>query len=173
MENTGQPKRDDLMEELLMMAEEFRFKIPFINKSKNENPSFNKLGDSGFDVRASLEESIVLKPLERALIPTGLYFDLPNNLEIQVRPRSGLAINHGITVLNTPGTVDANYTGEIKVILINLSNEQFKVNNGDRIAQLVINSVPYDKAMVEFEQVDEIMKETERNKKGFGSTGVE
>lgn len=166
-------KKEDLLEELLQMTEDFRFKIPFINTSKNENPSFNKLGDSGFDIRASLEKSVTLKPLERTLIPTGLHFDLPNNLEIQVRPRSGLAINHGITVLNTPGTVDANYTGEIKVILINLSNETFTINNGDRIAQIVINSVPYDKAIVEFEQVKEITKETERNKKGFGSTGVE
>jgi len=165
-------ENEEFFEKLLDYTEEYRINIPFVNKSNNPNPSFGRLGDSCMDIAAHLDEPIILEPMERCLIPTGLYFDLPTNLEIQVRPRSGLAINYGITVLNSPGTVDSNYTGEIKVILINLSKEPFKICNGDRIAQIVINSVPYDSNLINFDKVDKIEKTTERNEKGFGSSGL-
>ena len=118
------------------------------------------------DIRANLKEAITLKPLERAIIPTGLYIALPEGLEAQIRPRSGLAAKHGITVLNAPGTIDADYRGEIGVILVNLSNEPFVVNPGERIAQMVV--ARYES--VEFERV-EVLDATERGAGGFGSTG--
>ncbi len=141
-------------------------KIKIVNKSNNPLPSYSTELSAGVDLRAFLETPMTLKPLERALIPTGLYIELPQGYEAQVRPRSGLAIKHGITVLNSPGTIDADYRGEIKVILINLSNEPFTINNGDRIAQMVI--AKHETAQwIEVEQ----LTETQRGEGGFGSTG--
>jgi dUTP pyrophosphatase len=141
-------------------------KIQLINKSQHEAPSYATELSAGMDLRANIEQSISLQPLERALVPTGLYIALPEGFEAQVRPRSGLAYKKGITVLNSPGTIDADYRGEIGVILVNLSNEAFVVENGERIAQLVI--AKYEK--VSFELVNEL-KETHRGAGGFGSTG--
>lgn len=142
-------------------------KIQVINKSKWELPQYATINSAGLDLRANVEESIVLKPLERKLIPTGLFMALPVGYEGQVRPRSGLAIKKGITVLNSPGTIDADYRGEVGVILINLSNEDFVIEPGERIAQLVI--AKYERA--EWEQV-EVLDETERGAEGFGHSGV-
>ena len=130
-------------------------------------PEYATPESAGMDVRAFLNEPIVLKPLERALIPTGLYLQLPAGHECQIRPRSGLALKHGITVVNTPGTVDADYRGDIGVILINLSNEPFTVNDGERICQMVITNYTH----VEWEAVERL-DETERGDGGFGHTGV-
>lgn len=141
--------------------------VKIINKSNNELPAYAKPGDAGMDIRAYLQAPGILQPLERALIPTGLYIQLPDGYEAQIRPRSGLAIKKGITVLNTPGTIDSCYTGEIGIILINLSNEPFIINNGDRIAQMVI--AKYEKA--EFEEVN-ALDATERGNNGFGHSGV-
>ena len=142
-------------------------KIQLINKSQHAAPFYATEQSAGMDLRANIDNSITLKPLERALIPTGLYIALPEGFEAQVRPRSGLAYKKGITVLNSPGTIDADYRGEIGVILVNLSNEAFVVENGERIAQLVI--AKFEK--VTFEIVEEL-KETQRGAGGFGSTGV-
>ena len=155
------------------MAQDMAQKIPvkFINLSSNEDPKFNHKDDSGFDFRANLPEgSVILKSLERTLIPTGLSYELPENYELQVRPRSGLAIKKGITVLNTPGTVDCGYRGEIKIILINLSSENVVISHGDRIAQGVITNV-LNENWGKFERVDELGG-SERSDKGFGSSGV-
>lgn len=140
--------------------------VNIINKSKHETPAYATEGAAGMDVRANLSSSIELKPLERQLIPTGLYVELPNGYEMQVRPRSGLAFKHGITVLNSPGTIDADYRGEIGVILVNLSNEPFTINDGERIAQLVV--AKHEK--VEFTTVAELSS-SDRGEGGFGSTG--
>jgi len=142
-------------------------KVKIINQSNNELPHYATAGSSGMDVRAFLNEKIELLPLERTLIPTGLFIELPQGYEAQIRPRSGLAIKQGITCLNTPGTIDADYRGEIKIILINLSNEIHSVNNGDRIAQMVIQKVE----QVNWELSSEI-ETTERSNGGFGSTGT-
>ena len=142
-------------------------KIEIINNSINELPQYSTSQSAGLDLRANLEESVTLKPLERRLIPTGLHIALPDGYEAQVRPRSGLAYKKGVTVLNAPGTIDADYRGDIGVILINMSNEDFVVENGERIAQLVI--AKYDQA--EWIQVAEL-SETNRGEGGFGSTGV-
>ena len=144
--------------------------VKFINKSNNPNPAFANVGDSGFDLRANIEEPITLGPLERNLIPTGLFFELEKGFEIQVRPRSGLAIKNGISVVNTPGTVDSHYRGEVKVILINLSNEPFTINHGDRIAQAVVCPV-YGEGKIFIEESDGL-SETSRGSDGFGSSGV-
>lgn len=144
--------------------------LKFINKSTNPNPTFANIGDSGFDLRANLEEPITLGSLERTLIPTGLFFEMDKGFEIQVRPRSGLAIKNGISVVNTPGTVDSHYRGEIKVILINLSNEPFVINHGDRIAQAVVCPV-YGEGKIFIEESDGL-SETSRGSDGFGSSGV-
>lgn len=149
----------------------YRPKVKFKNESDNQDPKYAKDGDSGFDLRANLSESITLGSLERALVPTGLYFELPTNFEMQVRPRSGLAAKNGITVLNTPGTVDNLYRGEVKVILVNLSKEEFTINHGDRIAQAVIAPVT-NTNVLELKKVDEISQDTDRGAGGFGSTGV-
>ena len=141
-------------------------KVKIVNKSNNPLPSYSTELSAGVDLRAYLDTPIILKPLERALIPTGLYIELPQGYEAQVRPRSGLAIKYGITVLNSPGTIDADYRGEIKVILINLSNESFTINNGDRIAQMVI--AKHETA--QWIEVDNL-SETKRGEGGFGSTG--
>ena len=140
--------------------------VKIINQSNNPLPAYDTEGSSGMDVRAFINETITLQPLERALIPTGLFIELPQGFEAQIRPRSGLAIKQGITCLNTPGTVDADYRGEIKIILINLSNEIQSVSNGDRIAQMVIQKVEKIDWSLSVE-----LEETERNAGGFGSTG--
>lgn len=149
----------------------FGIGIGFSNKSSNQDPEYATDGSSGFDLRADLKEPLVLKVGKRAIVPTGLYFEIPQNLEIQVRPRSGLAAKNGVTVLNTPGTVDADYRGEVKVILINLGEEDFTINNGDRIAQGVIASV-IAKPFVKWKKVDEVSTDTTRGAGGFGSTGT-
>ncbi len=141
-------------------------KVKIVSLSANELPKYETPLSAGMDVRANLTESIILKPLERAMVPTGLFVELPAGCEMQVRPRSGLAAKHGITVLNSPGTIDADYRGEIRVILVNLSTEPFEVKGGERIAQLVV--ARHERA--EWEQV-EALSETERGAGGFGSTG--
>ena len=141
-------------------------KVKVINKSKHDLPRYETPLSAGMDVRANLDEPITLGPLERAMVPTGLFVELPQGYEMQVRPRSGLAAKRGITVLNAPGTVDADYRGEVKVILVNLSNEPFEVCDGERIAQLVV--ARYEK--IEWDEV-EVLDETERGAGGFGSTG--
>lgn len=141
--------------------------IPIINQSSNPLPEYATTGSSGMDMRANLSEPVTLQPLERALIPTGLFIELPQGYEAQIRPRSGLAIKQGITCLNTPGTIDADYRGEIKIILINLSQEPQTVNHGDRIAQMVIQPVQ----QVQLVQV-QVLQSTERAAGGFGSTGI-
>lgn len=142
-------------------------KVKIINKSSNPSPAYATPLSAGMDVRADITEPVVLGPLERTMVPTGLFMALPQGYECQVRPRSGLAAKHGITVLNTPGTVDADYRGEIKVILVNLSNETFTIEPGERIAQLVIARHEH----VEWDEV-EVLDETERGEGGFGSTGT-
>ena len=141
-------------------------KINIINKSKHEMPAYATPLSAGVDLRANIEEAIELQPLERKLIPTGIYMALPEGYEAQIRPRSGLAAKHGITVLNTPGTIDADYRGEIKVILINLSSTPFVIEDGERICQMVIAQ----HAHVEWQEVDSL-DETERCAGGFGHTG--
>lgn len=150
--------------------ENSNIKIKFINKSTNEDPKFAYEGDSGFDLRADIENDVVLNPGERALIPTGLFFELVKGLELQVRPRSGLAIKNGITVLNSPGTVDSHYRGEVKIPLINLGQESFKITKGDRIAQAVIAPV-YGEGKVNLYKTDTI-NETSRGSGGFNSSGI-
>lgn len=141
-------------------------KVKIINKSHHPLPEYATPYSAGMDIRAYIPEAITLKPLERALVPTGLYLELPQGYEAQIRPRSGLALKHGLTVLNSPGTIDADYRGEIRVILVNLSNEDFVVNDGERICQMVIAS----HAQVIWDAVDAI-NETERGAGGFGHTG--
>ena len=142
-------------------------KVKIINRSHHQLPEYATAQSAGVDLRANLDEPIVMKPMERRLIPTGLFISLPVGFEAQVRPRSGLAIKKGITVLNTPGTIDADYRGEIGVILINLSQEDFTVNDGERIAQMVV--ARHEQA--EWIQV-ETLDETERGAGGFGHSGV-
>ena len=141
-------------------------KVPIVNHSPYPCPSYATPQSAGVDLKANLEEPITLQPLQRTLVPTGLFMALPAGFEAQVRPRSGLAAKHGITVLNTPGTIDADYRGEIMVILVNLSNEPFEIVPGERIAQMVIAR----HEQVEWEQVEEL-DATERGAGGFGSTG--
>jgi len=141
-------------------------KVKIVNKSKNSIPLYSTEKSAGMDLRADLEEPVVLKSLERKLIPTGVFIHLPDGYEAQIRPRSGLAINKGITVLNSPGTIDADYRGEIKIILINLSGEDFIVNSGERIAQMIISEYK----QVQWEEVGEL-EESERGAGGFGHTG--
>ncbi len=142
-------------------------KINIINKSKHELPSYETIASAGMDLRANIQDDIVLKPLERKLIPTGLFMAVPVGFEAQVRPRSGLALKKGITCLNSPGTIDADYRGEIGVILANVSNEDFVVKDGMRVAQMII--AKHERA--EWEEVTNL-DETERGAGGFGSTGV-
>lgn len=141
--------------------------VNIVNKSHHPLPKYSTVCSAGMDLRANLENPVVLKPFQRALIPTGLFMALPEGYEAQVRPRSGLALKHGITVLNTPGTIDADYRGEIGVILVNLGQDDFVVNDGERIAQMVI---------AKYEQVEllsvEVLDETERGAGGFGHSGV-
>lgn len=142
-------------------------KVKIINQSKNELPSYATTGSAGMDLRADIREPVDLKPLERKLIPTGLFMELPKGYEAQIRPRSGLAFKHGITVLNTPGTIDSDYRGEIKVLLVNLSDEVFRIEPGERIAQMVVAA----HEIVEWEPVSEI-NSSQRSAGGFGSTGT-
>ena len=141
--------------------------IRVINKSKNGLPAYETMHAAGMDLRADLETTVTLKPFERKLIPTGLHIELPEGFEAQIRPRSGLAFKHGIGIVNSPGTIDADYRGEIKVLLINLSTEVFEINTGDRIAQMVV--AKHEK--VDWEEV-EVLNETLRGIGGYGHTGV-
>ncbi len=141
-------------------------KVKIVNKSQFETPTYATDFSAGQDLRANISDSITLKPLERAMVPTGLYIELPIGFEAQIRPRSGLAAKYGVSVLNSPGTIDADYRGEIKVVLVNLSGENFTINKGERIAQMVI--AKHEK--VEWEEV-ECLEESKRGEGGFGSTG--
>jgi dUTP pyrophosphatase len=141
--------------------------IRIINKSKNNLPAYETAHAAGMDLRADLESPMRLNPMERKLIPTGLHIELPEGFEAQIRPRSGLAFKHGIGIVNSPGTIDADYRGEIKVLLINLSNEPFEINTGDRIAQMII--ARHEK--VSWLEV-EVLNETSRGVGGYGHTGV-
>ena len=141
--------------------------IKIINKSSHPTPSYETSSSAGMDLRANTSEAIVLQPLERAIIKTGLFIALPSGYEAQIRPRSGLAAKFGISVLNAPGTIDADYRGEIGVILVNLSNDNFTINDGDRIAQMIIASYVHTK----WDEVN-VLDETKRGKGGFGSTGI-
>lgn len=141
-------------------------KVKIVNKSQNNIPFYSTIQSAGMDLRADLDGPLLLKPLERKLVPTGLFIQLPDGYEAQIRPRSGLAINKGVTVLNSPGTIDADYRGEIKIILINLSQEDFTVNQGDRIAQMIISSYK----QIVWEEVAQL-DNSERGEGGFGHTG--
>jgi len=141
--------------------------IRIINKSKNSLPAYETLHAAGMDLRASVDETVFLKPMERKLVGTGLHIELPEGFEAQIRPRSGLAFKHGIGIVNSPGTIDADYRGEIKVLLINFSDQVFEINSGDRIAQMIVAS--HEK--VDWEEV-EVLNETLRGVGGYGHTGV-
>lgn len=141
--------------------------INIINKSSHPLPAFETKSSAGMDIRANLTEKVLLKPMERKLIPSGLFMELPLGFEAQIRPRSGLAMKHGITVLNSPGTIDADYRGEIKILLINFSNSDFEINNGDRIAQMVISR----HEQINWNEV-EVLTETLRGAGGYGHTGL-
>jgi dUTP pyrophosphatase len=141
-------------------------KIKIVNKSKHKLPEYQTKNSAGLDLKANLNEAVVLKPLERKLIPTGLFIELHQGYEAQIRPRSGLALKYGVTVLNSPGTIDADYRGEIGIILINLSNSDFVINDGERICQMII--AKHENA--EWIDVD-VLQETERGAGGFGHTG--
>ena len=141
-------------------------RVKIINKSDNSLPEYATAYSAGMDLRANLEQPVTLKPLERALIPTGLYIELPVGYEAQIRPRSGLAVKHGISVLNSPGTIDADYRGEIRVVLVNLSNDEFVISHGERICQMVV--AKHD--TVEWEEADEL-DVSDRGAGGFGHTG--
>ncbi|MFL2638991.1 MAG: dUTP diphosphatase [Flavobacteriaceae bacterium] len=142
-------------------------KIKIINKSNNETPKYESEKSAGMDIRAFVKQELLIKPLERILVKTGLYMELPNNVEAQIRPRSGLALKKGITVLNSPGTIDADYRGEIGIILINLSKENFIIKSGDRIAQMVITK----HESINWEVTSKLAR-SERGSSGFGSTGL-
>lgn len=141
--------------------------VKVINKSKNQLPAYETMHSAGMDLRANLDETITLKPMERKLIPTGLHIELPESFEAQIRPRSGLAFKHGISIVNSPGTIDADYRGEIKVLLVNLSEDVFEINNGDRIAQMVV--ARHEK--ISWEEAEEL-NDTTRGAGGYGHTGV-
>jgi dUTP pyrophosphatase len=140
--------------------------VKVINRSTNELPAYATALSAGMDIRANLSESLVLNPLERRLVPTGLFLEIPDGFEVQIRPRSGLAFKHGITVLNSPGTIDADYRGEVGVLLVNLSNEPFEIQHGERIAQMVAASYT-QAALIETTE----LSTTDRGTGGFGSTG--
>lgn len=141
-------------------------RVKIINKSKHPFPKYATALSAGMDLRANIDEPVILKPLQRAMVPTGLYIELPEGYEAQIRPRSGLAAKYGISVVNAPGTIDADYRGEIRVILVNLSNEDFEIIDGERICQMVVAK----HARVEWESV-ETLEETTRGEGGFGHTG--
>ena len=140
--------------------------VRIVNKSKHDIPKYETDASAGMDLRANLDQEVLLSPMQRALIPTGLFIELPVGFEAQVRPRSGLAFKYGITVLNTPGTIDADYRGEIKVILVNLSDQDFVIKDGERIAQMIISA----HVQAQLEEVD-VLNETVRGAGGFGHTG--
>ncbi len=140
--------------------------VKIVNKSSNKLPAYSTVMSAGMDLRANLQESVILKPMDRKLIPTGLFIELPQGFEAQIRPRSGLALKKGVTILNTPGTIDADYRGEIGIILINLSTENFVIETGERICQMIIAA----HETVEWNLVD-ILEETDRGAGGFGHTG--
>ena len=142
-------------------------KVQVVNKSKHKLPHYSTIASAGMDLRANIDESICLKPLERTIVKTGIFMEIPVGYEAQIRPRSGLAFKKGITVLNSPGTIDADYRGEIGVILVNLSSEEFIIEDGERVAQMVITK--HEQA--NWEEV-EILEETDRGTGGFGSTGI-
>jgi dUTP pyrophosphatase len=173
MDPSNEYSYDDFIKEydghLLPNNEISKINISFVNESENQDPDWETSGSAGFDLRSSENGSI--KPNEFKVVPTGLFFDLPENFEMQIRPRSGLAAKHGVTVLNSPGTIDSDYTGEIKVILINHGQKTFDIASGDRIAQAVIATVTA-KNIIQLTKVDSIDKDTERGTGGFGSTGV-
>lgn len=141
-------------------------KVKIINNSHHPLPEYATPFSAGMDLRANLDSPVTIQPLERTLIPTGLHIELPKGYEAQIRPRSGLALKHGITVLNSPGTIDADYRGEIRIILVNLSDQPFTINDGERICQMVIA----EHALIDWEEVTSL-NETERGKGGFGHTG--
>lgn len=141
--------------------------IPIINTSNNPLPSYETPASAGMDIRANLDEVVLIKPMQRMLIPTGLFMELPLGFEAQIRPRSGLALKHGITVLNSPGTIDADYRGELKILLINFSDADFNVQHGDRIAQMIISK----HESIHWNEVQEL-SETARGAGGYGHTGV-
>ena len=157
-------------EQLDSAKEQVKIRVNFVNTSTNEDPKHKYIDDSGMDLRADLEESISIEPGEIKLVPTGIHFELPESMEIQVRPRSGLAAKNGITVLNTPGTVDRGYIGEIKVILINLGKTKFNISHGDRIAQAVICPVITGRWSILTKKYK--LDKTQRGDGGFGSTGI-
>jgi|TARA_R110000868_G_scaffold385778_1_gene653782 dUTP pyrophosphatase len=176
--NTTDPELDDYMKDLEKIYNvkpevdskvELNVTTKFINVSNNPDPTYAKVADSGFDLRAFIEEPITLGPLERALIPTGLSFELPENTELQVRPRSGMAFKHGISCLNSPGTVDEGYRGDVGIIAVNLSNEEYTIQPGDRIAQAVIMPV-VGQRISNLKKVEKL-SETERGDSGYGSSG--
>ena len=143
-----------------------QMKIKIVNKSKHALPQYETAASAGMDLKANLDEPVTMNPLQRVLIPTGLFIELPTGYEAQVRPRSGMAIKHGISVLNTPGTIDADYRGEIRVILVNLSNDAYTISDGDRIAQMIISAHEH----ADWQQV-EVLNDSERGTGGFGHTG--
>lgn len=165
----SQQEIEQMLETVDLVQKDYSIITKFVNNSNNEDPFYSNAGDSGFDLRAFINESITLKPLERKLIPTGLKFQLPPNTELQVRPRSGMALKHGISVLNTPGTVDEGYRGDVGIIAINLSNESYTIQPGERIAQGVIMNV-IGQSLSKLEKTDKL-NETDRGSGGFGSTG--
>lgn len=148
-----------------------KLNIKFVNKSNNADPLYNHEGDSGFDIKAFINEPIILNRFDRILVPTGLYFDIPKGFEMQVRSKSGLAIKNGIMVLNSPGTIDQSYSGEIKVIIINMGSDSFIINNGDKVAQGVFCGVLGSQNMI-LEKIDKIESVSTRGENGFGSTGI-
>ena len=158
-------------DELVIDTSAYKINLEFRNESNNEDPAYATDGASGFDVRANLQEDFILESGNVGIIPTGLFFNIPDNFEIQVRSRSGLAAKNAVIVLNSPGTIDSDYLGELKIILINLGKESFKISNGDRIAQCVLAPALTNK-VVNLNRVKEITKITERNTGGFGSTGL-
>lgn len=162
----------DKIYENLKNNPDYGITVKLVNKSNNAKPDYSTNGASGFDIRAFIEETITLQPLERRIIPTGLFFEIPTGFELQIRPRSGMAANHGVTVLNTPGTVDSDYRGEVGIILVNLSSNPVSIESGDRICQGVFApslGKPFYK-IVETTETD--LSETERGSGGFGSTGT-
>ena len=152
--------------------DEYKINFKFKNESNNPDPEYATDGSSGFDLRANLDSPVNIQPHSVKIIPTGLYFEIPDNFEIQIRPRSSLAAKYGVTVLNSPGTIDSDYRGEIGVILINHSDNAFTINNGDRIAQAVAAAVTA-KNFIKLTKVNNINEDTERGSGGFGSTGIE
>jgi dUTP pyrophosphatase len=166
---SGIMSSEDLGDVLNDKSYELSIETKFVNKSNNPDPVYSKKGDSGFDLRAFISKPITIKPLERVLVPTGLKFELSPNTELQVRPRSGMALKYGISVLNTPGTVDEGYRGDVSIILVNISNEEYTVEPGERIAQGVIQHV-VGQNISKLTKV-ESLSNTERGSSGFGSTG--